>query len=104
MSSREVVGRSKWWQVLLWQEVEKRMFEEKKKMVTFIAGVINVTADVKSKSERIHICNSLKLNCLVFVSLLFLIISPVLFIIVITNSQILPVHALMFPSHVSVFL
>lgn len=28
---------------------------EKKKLVTFIAGVINVTADIKSKTDRIQI-------------------------------------------------
>ena len=38
------------------QEIEKRMVEVKeKRLVTFIAGVINATADVKSKTERIHI-------------------------------------------------
>ena len=36
-------------------EVEKKVREEKKKLVTFIAGVINATADVKSKTERIQI-------------------------------------------------
>lgn len=31
------------------------MLEEQKRLVTFIAGVINATADVKSKTERIQI-------------------------------------------------
>ncbi|XP_014891407.1 uncharacterized protein LOC106949576 isoform X3 [Poecilia latipinna] len=35
--------------------VEMKIEEEKKKMVTFIAGVINATSDVKSKTERIQI-------------------------------------------------
>lgn len=38
------------------KEVRKTMvWEEKKKLVTFIAGVINATSDVKSKTERIQI-------------------------------------------------
>ena len=37
------------------QEFEKKMVEVKKRLVTFIAGVMNATADVKSKTERIHI-------------------------------------------------
>ncbi len=37
------------------QEVEKKMVEENKKHVTFIAGVINATAGVKSKTEKIQI-------------------------------------------------
>ncbi|XP_035277579.1 uncharacterized protein LOC118229593 [Anguilla anguilla] len=37
------------------QEVEKKLLIEKKKLVTFIAGVINATADVNSKTERIQI-------------------------------------------------
>lgn len=34
---------------------KKEKWEEKKKMVTFIAGVINATAEVRSKTERIQI-------------------------------------------------
>ena len=34
-------------------DIEKKMLEEKKRLVTFIAEVINATADVKSKTERI---------------------------------------------------
>lgn len=37
------------------RDTEKKMLEEKKRLVTFIAGVINATADVKSKTERIQI-------------------------------------------------
>lgn len=37
------------------QEVEKRMSAEKRRLVTFVAGVINATAAVKSKTERIQI-------------------------------------------------
>lgn len=37
------------------QEVEKKLLIEKKKLVMFIAGVINATADVNSKTERIKI-------------------------------------------------
>lgn len=36
-------------------EVERKLWKEKKKMVTFIAGVINATAEIKSKMERIQI-------------------------------------------------
>lgn len=47
--------------------VERKMEEEKKKMVTFIAGVINATSDVKSKTARIQIivkaaCHSLDIK------------------------------------------
>lgn len=47
--------------------VERKIEEEKKKMVTFIAGVINATSDVKSKTERIQIivkaaCHSLDMK------------------------------------------
>lgn len=34
---------------------EKREWEEKRDLVIFIAGVINATAEVKSKTERIQI-------------------------------------------------
>lgn len=37
------------------EKVEERIHSEKKRMVTFIAGVINATAGVKSKTERIQI-------------------------------------------------
>ena len=37
------------------KEFEKKMLAEKKKLLTFIAGVRNATADVKSKTERIQI-------------------------------------------------
>lgn len=47
--------------------VERKIEEEKKKMVTFVAGVINATSDVKSKTERIQIivkaaCHSLDMK------------------------------------------
>lgn len=34
---------------------ERKLEEEKKMKVTFIAKVINGTSDVKSKTERIHV-------------------------------------------------
>lgn len=37
------------------REKESRAQEEKKELVIFIAGVINATAEVKSKTERIQI-------------------------------------------------
>lgn len=36
--------------------VERKIEEERKKMVTFIAGVINATSDVKSKTEDPDYC------------------------------------------------
>lgn len=37
------------------REKEKKEWEEKRDLVIFIAGVINATAEVKSKTERIQI-------------------------------------------------
>lgn len=37
------------------QDDKRKMWEEKKKLVTFIAVVINATVEVKSKTERIQI-------------------------------------------------
>ena len=37
------------------RDIEKKMLEDKKRLVTFIAGVMNVTADVQSKTERMQI-------------------------------------------------
>lgn len=40
------------------QTGKRKMWMEKKKLVTFIAGVINKTSDIKSKTERIKISSS----------------------------------------------
>lgn len=40
------------------QTDKRKMWMEKKKLVTFIAGVINKTSDIKSKIERIQISSS----------------------------------------------
>lgn len=37
------------------QQEQNEQWEEKKKVVTFIAGVINATAEIRSKTERIQI-------------------------------------------------
>lgn len=45
----------------LMEMVERKISEEKKKMATFIAEVINATSDVRSKTERIQ--TSMKAAC-----------------------------------------
>lgn len=37
------------------QQDKKKAWEEKKKLVTFVAGVINATFEIKSKTERIQV-------------------------------------------------
>lgn len=53
---REIASVTAWKQRQeMLKEKEKKGWEEKRDLVTFIAGVINATAEVKSKTERIQI-------------------------------------------------
>lgn len=45
------VGKSKWLKVLC-NDLKAKCWRKKKKLVTFITRVINVTADVKSKTKE----------------------------------------------------
>ena len=69
------------------------------------SSIMDVTFGHKrtNKTFRKRTLHSLKF-CLGFVYLLFFIICQALFIVSIINSRILSVHALLFPSHVTVFL
>lgn len=53
---REISSATAWKQRQeMLKEKEKKAWEEKRDLVTFIAGVINATAEVKSKTKRIQI-------------------------------------------------